>query len=215
MTKRTPEPDPFNNPFGKVKLTGPEKAAAPRSAAPKKEKPVALDAEAAMFLEAMGEITPVKAAKNQPAVEPARLDPVKLTNDESESLAELAELVSGDGPIEVGSSDGSVPSFDPQVLKRLRGGQFARRAELDLHGMTKEQAREAVEKFITQARQGQLRCVKVITGRGLHSEGQLPVLKQSVHEWLSRGRLARHLLAFCPALPPDGGDGALYVLLRR
>ncbi len=216
MTKRTPGPDPFNNPFGKVKLTEPAKAAAAaKPPPPKKEKPQAVDAEAALFLEAMGEITPVKTSRNRPPPQQPKLDPVKLANDESESLAELAELVAGDGPFQGGAWEGTVPGLDPQVLRRLRGGEFARKSELDLHGLTKERAREAVEKFILQAHQEKVRCVLLITGRGLNSEGQIPVLKHSVGEWLTRGRLARHLLAFCPALPKDGGDGAVYVLLRR
>ena len=215
MTKRTPGPDPFNNPFGKVKLTAPQKAAAVPKAAPKKEKHLAVDAEAELFLQAMGEITPVKANKNRPQVEAPRLDPVKLANDESEAIAQLAELVSGDGPIELADAEGAAPGLDPQVLRRLRAGEFARAARLDLHGLLKEPAREAVEKFIVQARNQQQRCVLVITGRGLNSEGQIPVLKQSLPAWLGRGRLARHVLAFCQALPSDGGAGAVYVLLRR
>ena len=56
MTKRTPAPDPFNNPFGKVKLDGPKKAEPARPPPPPKAKPPADDDEAALFLQAMGEV---------------------------------------------------------------------------------------------------------------------------------------------------------------
>jgi DNA-nicking Smr family endonuclease len=163
---------------------------------------------------------PVKTSKNRVAPPPGpRLDPVRVANEESESLAQLAELVSGDGPFDLVDSnqfiEGRVPGFDPQVMRRLRAGEFVRRSELDLHGLTQQQARDALEKFIPKARNEAHRCVRVITGRGLHSEDQVPVLKASLQQWLTRGRVARHVLAFCSAQPADGGTGAVYVLLRR
>ena len=55
----------------------------------------------------------------------------------------------------------------------------------------------------------------VVTGRGLHSKDQLPVLKEGVQQWLTRGRATKQVLGFCTARPKDGGAGAVYVLLRR
>ncbi|MBS1148545.1 MAG: Smr domain protein [Myxococcaceae bacterium] len=223
MTKRTPGPDPFNNPFSKVKLAEPKKAEPSKPVAPpppRKEKPVALDAEAALFLEAMGEVLPTKADKKHAAPAPgARLDPVKVAQEESESLAQLAELVSTEGPFEVTDSgdrlEGRVRGFDAQVLKRLRTGGFRLEGTLDLHGHTRDKAQAALEPFITQARRAGQRCVLVITGKGLNSADQQPVLRASLQQWLTQGRLARHVLAFCSAQPADGGSGAVYVLLRR
>jgi DNA-nicking Smr family endonuclease len=57
--------------------------------------------------------------------------------------------------------------------------------------------------------------VLVVTGRGLHSEASIPVLKQSVQAWLTHGRPAKQVLGFCSARKEDGGLGAVYVLLRR
>ncbi len=222
MTKRIPGPDPFNNPFSKVKLTEPKKAEPikPAAAPPRKEKPVTLDAEAAMFLEAMGEVVPTRDDKKRaPPAQGLRVDPVKVADEESESLAQLAELVSGDGPFELTDSgpfiEGKVPGFDPQVMKRLRTGGFRIQGTLDFHGLTRDKAQAALEPFITSARREGHRCVLVITGKGLNSEDQIPVLRTSVQQWLTRGRIARHVLAFCSAQAGDGGAGALYVLLRR
>ena len=116
MTKRTPEPDPFNNPFGKVKLTGPQQPAAAPAPVVKKEKPVALDAEAAMFLEAMGQVAPVRQTRNRPPAEQPRLDPKKVASDEAESMTQLAELVAGDGPLKLQGAEGQAPGLDPQVM---------------------------------------------------------------------------------------------------
>ncbi len=219
MTKRTPGPDPFNNPFAKVKLAEPKKAEPSKPAPPpppRKEKPVAVDAEAALFLEAMGEVVqPKDDRKRAPAAETVRVDPVKVAQEESESLAQLAELVSGDGPFELTESEGKVPGFDPQVMRRLRTGGFRIQGTLDLHGLTRDKAQAAVDPFITQARRDGHRCVLVITGKGLNSEAQIPVLRTALQQWLTRGRLARHVLAFTAAQPADGGTGAVYVLLRR
>ncbi|HZY03963.1 MAG TPA: Smr/MutS family protein, partial [Anaeromyxobacteraceae bacterium] len=59
------------------------------------------------------------------------------------------------------------------------------------------------------------RCVLLVHGRGLHSEKQVPVLKEALRGWLATARFGRHVLAFATARPQDGGAGAVYVLLRR
>ncbi|MFZ5439911.1 MAG: Smr/MutS family protein [Myxococcota bacterium] len=217
---------PFNNPFGTLKLKQPEPAKAAPSAAPpkppppQKKKPAADDAEAALFLEAVGAVAPVRAGKQRVGPpEPPRADQLRLPNEEAESLARLAELVSGQGGFDVADSDelveGAVQGFDENVLRRLRAGDFQVQGQLDLHGLTREAARPALENFIQNARITGHRCVLVVTGRGLHSSDQIPVLKAGVQEWLTHGRPAKQVLAFCTARPKDGGAGALYVLLRR
>jgi DNA-nicking Smr family endonuclease len=57
--------------------------------------------------------------------------------------------------------------------------------------------------------------VLVVHGRGLHSKDQVPVLKEALKRWMQTARFARHVLAFTSARPPDGGTGAVYVLLRK
>jgi DNA-nicking Smr family endonuclease len=216
---------PFNNPFAAVKLPSKpvppaaQKAAPPPPPPKQKEKPKALDAEAALFLEAVGAVEPVKVARTRVGPpEPPRADALRLPNEEAESLARLAELVSSEDQFDLADStefvEGSVQGFDERVLKKLRAGDFAPQASLDLHGKTRDEAKHAVEAFIQKARIAGHRCVLVVTGRGLHSE-ELPVLKAGVQQWLTRGRTARQVLAFCSARPKDGGTGAVYVLLRR
>jgi DNA-nicking Smr family endonuclease len=115
--------------------------------------------------------------------------------------------------------------LDRRTAERLRKGQIGPEAYLDLHGMGQGTAREALHDFITASHARGLRCVLVITGKGRAGqrtdEGadwqRVPVgvLKQRVPEWLREGVAASRVLQFCAAQPKDGGDGALYVYLRR
>ena len=104
------------------------------------------------------------------------------------------------------------PGVQARTFKKLRRGAYSISAELDLHGLTVEQAREALERFLQQARRGPGYCVRIIHGKGLGSPNRLPVLKGRVDHWL---RQHRDVLAFCSARRQDGGAGAVYVLLRR
>lgn len=211
---------PFHNPFGQLKLQPKPPPAAPVSKpSPKSSKTPPVDQEAALFLEAVGQVDPVRAPKNRvgPPAPPTAAE-LKL-GDEAESLARLAELVSAEGDFETTDTtdflEAWVRGFDSGVMRKLRRGDFRVEAKLDLHGMNRDAAQKAVETFIAQARVAGHRCVLVVTGRGLHSPDQMSVLKEGIVGWLTRGRMARQLLGFCSAKPKDGGLGALYVLLRR
>lgn len=97
------------------------------------------------------------------------------------------------------------------LLRKLRRGQFPVGAELDLHGMTVEQARQALAWFFGDCRASGVRCVRIVHGKGLSSLGRKPVLKSRLNGWLQRNE---EVLAFCSARPADGGTGAVYVLLK-
>jgi DNA-nicking Smr family endonuclease len=136
-----------------------------------------------------------------------------------EAIDALRALVSGDAPFDISDTDefieGRGPGVDLTLVRKLRRGEFAVQGHLDLHGMTRDEAKGAVDDFLRRARQGGKRCVLLVHGRGLHSRDQLPVLKDALRTWLSTARFGRHVLAFATALPVDGGGGAVYVLLRR
>jgi DNA-nicking Smr family endonuclease len=104
------------------------------------------------------------------------------------------------------------PGLQRTVMRRLRRGDYRIGAELDLHGMTADAARGELARFLREAIGRELRCVRIIHGKGLGSEGRGPVLKPRVARWL---RQRDDVLAYCSARPADGGTGALYVLLRR
>ncbi|WP_058615718.1 Smr/MutS family protein [Tepidimonas taiwanensis] len=103
------------------------------------------------------------------------------------------------------------PGLGPDVVRRLRRGEWSIQAELDLHGLRTDEARERLAAFVREAHRQGLRCVRVVHGKGLSSPGKTPVLKGRVHGWLVQ---KSEVLAFVQARPADGGAGALIVLLR-
>jgi DNA-nicking Smr family endonuclease len=96
------------------------------------------------------------------------------------------------------------------LFRKLRRGEISVRDEIDLHGLTANQARAALYEFLAEAGARQLRCVRVIHGKGLRSGHQGPVLKRKLGRWL---QCRADVLAYCSARPVDGGTGAVYVLL--
>eukprot|EP01036_Dinobryon_divergens_P045934 gene45934-61401_t len=82
--------------------------------------------------------------------------------------------------------------------------------QLDLHGLRRDDAREALSSFIRESHKHGIRCVRVVHGKGLGSPGKAPILKSRVHSWLVQ---KKEVLAFVQAKPADGGAGALLVLL--
>jgi DNA-nicking Smr family endonuclease len=218
----------FNTPFDKlasVKLPEKPKAPPPKPVAPKPaeaERPRADEEVFADEMRGVAQLAPdprgrvvggVAATAKPPTAARRRLD------DESEAYAALADLVDGHGVFDISATDeyieGIGPGIDKRLLRKLRAGDYALQAHLDLHGLTSEEARVEVEKFLVGARTDGRRCVLIIHGRGHGSKEGIPVLKERLKVWLTRGRIGHGVLAFCTARPTDGGAGAVYVLLRR
>ena len=111
--------------------------------------------------------------------------------------------------------------LDRRTAERLRKGQMQIDARLDLHGMNQGEARIALHRFIRDAYGHGKRCVLVITGKGKTGkttgdwmESSAGVLKQKTPDWLREADIRDLVLETAPARR-HGGDGALYVLLRR
>ncbi|MCX8087351.1 MAG: Smr/MutS family protein [Rhodocyclaceae bacterium] len=102
------------------------------------------------------------------------------------------------------------PGMSPKVLKDLRRGRWVIEDQLDLHGMTREEARREVALFLAECRRLRRRCVRIVHGKGLRSPGRLPILKHLVQGWLAQ---REDVLAFCQARAAEGGAGAVIVLL--
>jgi DNA-nicking Smr family endonuclease len=102
------------------------------------------------------------------------------------------------------------PGVGADVLARLRRGTWALQAELDLHGMRREAARDELAMFLRESHRRGLRCVRVVHGKGHGSPGRQPVLKAKVQRWLAQ---RTEVIAFAQASGPQGGAGALLVLL--
>jgi DNA-nicking Smr family endonuclease len=215
----------FNQPFSALaelaKRTKAEKPPErPVVAPPPRTAPARALSDEELFLQEVAGAAQIARAAPRvgaPAVDPTQRP--KRPSDDAEVLAELADLCGGDGPFDIADTDeyieGTADGIDRRLLKRLRAGDYAVQAHIDLHGATRDEARDRVARFIVESRRAGRRCVLIVHGRGHHSKDQIPVLKQAVRTWLERGQLARSVLAFATARPSDGGAGAVYVLLRR
>lgn len=113
-----------------------------------------------------------------------------------------------DGPDEAFAAHG----VDRREIRKLRRGEYAVGDRRDLHGMTAADACASTGRFIESSRQRRYRCVCIVHGRGVHSEGKVPVLRTRVRQYL---RSHRSVLAYADAPRSDGGTGAVYVLLRQ
>jgi len=166
-----------------------------------------------LFREHVDGIRPVKQDRIAPHRAKRRPVPEQSQRD---AAAVMQSLLSDDyDPAEVETGDELLfvrPGLQHAVIRKLRRGQYAVEAELDLHGFIVPQARAALENFLRDARLLGKRCVRIIHGKGRSSEGKMPVLKGKVDVWL---RQKNEVMAFCSATARDGGTGAVYVLLRR
>jgi DNA-nicking Smr family endonuclease len=172
------------------------------------------DDEAAVFREAVRGAVPLRVAARAPAGR-AEAPPVPVQSllDVHDALAE-----SGTGPIpwdesmETGEELAHLrPGLGRDVLKKLRRGHWITQDELDLHGLTREQAQPLVSEFVARCAKRGLRCVRIVHGKGLRSPNREPVLKARLRTWLAR---RDDVLAFCQAPSTQGGAGALLVLLK-
>jgi DNA-nicking Smr family endonuclease len=110
----------------------------------------------------------------------------------------------------VGYAEGT----SPITLEKLKNGEFSIQKNLDLHGLSIEDAKLAFEEFIGDSIKEGLNCVKVVHGRGLKSKS-IPVLKESLKIWIIRAMNRKWVTAFSSARMCDGGPGATYILLKK
>lgn len=166
-----------------------------------------------VFAQAMQGVQPLAAparvAQVPPAPQPVprqrRRDDAAVLQESLSDEFDASTLLSVDGLLSF-----TRPGIGPDVAHKLRRGDWAVQAQLDLHGLRRDEARAALSAFLHQAQQGGLRCVRVVHGKGLGSPGGVPVLKDKVHGWLIQ---KNEVLAFAQAKPTQGGAGALLVLL--
>jgi DNA-nicking Smr family endonuclease len=217
---------PFHNPFGKLKERVREEeerararpAPPPALARPPPEPPREMTDDERWAAEVAG-ARPAPGKDRVAARHGSRAAAPAFWHPDLDALRELEALVSGEAPFDIADSDefieGRVSGLDPAVVRRLRRGEFSVQGHLDLHGQSRAEAKDEVDRFLRRSREQGKRCVLLVHGRGLHSKDQVPVLKDALRTWLATARFGRHVLAFATARPQDGGAGAVYVLLRR
>ena len=99
----------------------------------------------------------------------------------------------------------------PDVLSKLRRGFWVIQAKIDLHGLISDEAREYVAYFLSDCKKKNIRCVRIVHGKGLGSRNREPVLKHKLRNWLIQ---KDEVIAYAQAKPEDGGSGAVIVLLK-
>ena len=210
------KPDIFNPAF--EKLVSKKNIKKPAIRTPeKREKPD----ESQVFLDAMSDVKPLSVQKSSVPKTPSRhIRPAHAVRDDDlETMAHLSDLVSGSAEMDISFSDeyveGSVKGFSQKLMQRLKKGRFPIQDYVDLHGLTRQEAEIRVRDFIVHSHQFGLRCILVVHGRGLNSEHRIPVLKEQLPLWLSKGPVKKLVLAFSTARHYDGGTGAIYILLKR
>ena len=153
-----------------------------------------------------------------------------ITDTSSPDLRDfsLGMDVSIDNGITIETAPVGIPEkladIDKQTRRRLKRGQISIDGRLDLHGMTQQQAHQALLEYIPFAHNAGKRCILIVTGKGQPRHGNqnlleciehVGVLKQKTPQWLCMSPLFSYILDIQPARPNHGGEGALYVLLRR
>ena len=175
-------------------------------------------AEKEFFIRAVGPIKPLP-ARHQPgsrASLPTPQPPPIAVQQQRDELAVMQEALSDgfDGEALLDSDDALSfrrPGMGPDVVRKLRRGGWVIQAQIDLHGLRRDEAREQLAEFLREAARQGLRCVRVIHGKGNGSPGKEPVLKLRVHSWLVQKAA---VIAFTQARAAEGGSGALVVLLQ-
>lgn len=166
------------------------------------------------FPELVGQVRPLRTGRRVVLRKPGPAPRARFSR--ADDRAVLLEAAEG-GPDGPGLESGEElffrrPQLPPRVMKDLRRGRFAVQDELDLHGMTANEARVALRAFMAEVLLHGHRCVRIIHGKGLRSGPGGPVLKAKLNKWLPQWD---EVLAYVTAPARDGGSGAVYVLLAR
>ena len=170
--------------------------------------------EQQLFAHSVGPVQPLRREAAEPPPRP--LPQPEARQRQRDEAAVLQEAISDEFDVEslLDTDEGlSFRRFDisPEVVKKLRRGVWAIQADIDLHGLRREEARERLGAFMREAVRQGLRCIRVVHGKGHGSPGREPVLKAKVKTWLAQ---KNDVLAYTHARACDGGHGALVVLLR-
>jgi len=171
------------------------------------------------FLDAMKEVQEIKEFRSLPVDHKKWKAPAGMHKRDAalhEAVRRLEDIVKGRRYINLSKTQEYIkwvhPDFRDDVANDLHEGRYSVQDSIDIHGLILDEAEIEVDRFIRESRTKNLRCIKIIHGRGLRSPNG-PVLKRAVVQWLSR-RYRKYIVAFVTARRCDGGLGALYILLR-
>lgn len=179
---------------------------------PGEQPPAPPGDDASLFRAAIGPVRELPPQPAPPRKPPPRALPRMAARDDAQALGEFRRALQAD-VLEAGDAlcyrRDEIP---PRVLQRLRRGLYAAQDELDLHHADAIRAEMLLRDFIKASLRAGLGCVRIVHGKGLHSDSGVPVLKNLVDRVL---RQRADVLAFHSTPPAQGGNGAVLVLLKR
>lgn len=179
----------------------------------RKEKEKQMMSDRALFLQSIGDITPLNTS-NRASADSIKPKPMPLQRKVQEKAIlspSLSDEFSVENLLDDDQSSFKREGMGPDVIKKLRRGYWIIQDELDLHGMRRDEAREMVMEFLKLSTTRGIRCIRIVHGKGHGSVNNEPVLKKLVFKWLVQ---REDVMAFCQAKPIDGGSGAVIVLLK-
>ena len=175
-----------------------------------------------IFLTAMTDVTPIQASNIK-----AQYSQKKLQQQAKETLQQLRKrqrVIRDYAAIETRPTElfsKPVRAFETllyhqkgirlQELSKLKKGEFEVSAELDLHGLTLEDAKSVMHDFIKEAYHLKKRYIRIIHGKGYNSSEEYPALKNLVNQEL---KTLKAVLAFSSAPVRSGGTGAVNIFLK-
>ena len=174
-----------------------------------------------LFRRALAEVRPLKTRKRTAHSRPVVVESQQVAENSQHSRkpGRATGITKVIPPVPAPGVTPATPGLDRRTAERLRRGRLPVEARLDLHGEFQEQAYRLLVDFVTRAVAADKRVVLVITGKGRSTTDEWGrgggVLRRQVPHWLTQPPLGALVLSTAPARPDHGGDGALYVLLRR
>lgn len=166
-----------------------------------------------IFREAMSDVREIAEFRK---ISPGKATVGQFLRQKDDTLDILTSIVKGGTKIRLSDTAEYIawvrPRMRKDITEKLHRGDYSVQDTIDLHGMTRAEAEEALAYFFRQALQKRLFCVKVIHGRGLRSP-DAPVLKEALKRLLHRS-FSKWILAYATARHCDGGLGATYIILK-
>jgi DNA-nicking Smr family endonuclease len=176
------------------------------------------EAERTLWSEVVRDVAPLQRAKASAvngAVEAATETPAEPVKSVRKAKSEVQR------PSSPPAAAPAAPPLAPlgrRMRQRIARGSHAIGGRLDLHGMTQREAHDALLRFLRTGQDRGVTLVLVITGKGkagTDGAGERGVLKRQVPQWLRLPAFRELIVSFEPAHVTHGGEGALYVRLRR
>lgn len=176
-----------------------------------------LETDAELWARVARSAKPIAKGRITPTVEPSK----QRAKPKTKEALPPPKLAPKPGAKPVPAARGE--TLNRQTARQLERGKLPVEARLDLHGMRQREAHAALRRFLKLAQGRGHRHVLVITGKGAASDATRPfyesdergVLRQAAPHWLAAPDLAHVVLSYSEAPRRLGGEGALYVRLRK